>query len=130
MSGFNGIEVRGRSGVIANIHAAENAIGEAIRQVVREEGVTVQAFAVEGSPKDTGFMASKITLEMSPDDLVFRVGLKPEDFAAVGKTFYPWFVHEGTVKMPGRPFLFDAFEQRRLPFSQRVGDALRGAVNA
>lgn len=127
---FSGIEVRGRSGVIANIHAKADAIGEAIRQVVREEGEVVTALAVDGAPKDTGFMAGQIKLEMSPDDLVFRVGLKPEDFLSAGKTFYPWFVHEGTVHMPARPFLFNAFEQRRLPFTQRVGGAIRGAVNA
>jgi HK97 gp10 family phage protein len=126
---FSGIEVRGRSGVVANLYARFDAIGEEIRQVVREEGETVKALAVEGAPKDTGFMASKVALEMSPDDLVFRVGLKPEDFLGAGKTFYPWFVHEGTVHMPARPFLFNAYEQRRLPFTQRVGDAIRGAVN-
>ncbi len=122
---FSGIEVRGRSGVVANLYARFDAIGEEIRQVVRDEGETVKALAVEGAPKDTGFMASKVTLEMSPDDLVFRVGLKPEDFLSAGKTFYPWFVHEGTVHMPARPFLFNAYEQRRLPFMQRVGDAIR-----
>ena len=93
--------------------------------MVREEGPIVRDLAEEGAPKLTGFMASKIALEMSPDDLVFRVGLKPDDFLSEGKTFYPWFVHEGTVKMPSRPFLFNAFEQRRLPFMQRVGDAIR-----
>lgn len=111
--------------MVANLYARFDAIGENIRQVVREEGETVKALAVEEAPKDTGFMASKIALEMSPDDLVFRVGLKPEEFLGQGKTFYPWFVHEGTVKMPARPFLFNAYEQRRLPFMQRVGDAIR-----
>lgn len=62
---------------------------------------------------DTGDLMNSVTSDIQGDG---RHGLMTGE---IGPTVdYGLYVHEGTSRMPGRPFLDDAFDRREPTFSQ------------
>jgi HK97 gp10 family phage protein len=62
----------------------------------------IQNRARELSPVDTGLMRSRIEIEPP------TVGPGGLEAAVVARTNYALFVHDGTSRMPARPFLHEA----------------------
>lgn len=120
-----GIEVRGISGLIANVHAAEQAIARDIRAAMEREGKSQHADTVSEAPKRTGFLAAHTRLEFSPEGLTYSVGYEEADWTEAG--MYPYFypVILGSSTQAANNFLFRVHEAHRAQVTRAVGDAIR-----
>lgn len=121
----DGLTVRGVTGLIANVRAFDALAGREIRAAMRRGAKDTKDLTQQLCPVDKGFMRDHVKAEMSPDDLAYTVGWKPEDFAAAGLPFYPPFVELGTSQSEAQPSLFPAHEEMTPHVQQDVGDALR-----
>lgn len=119
------VEVRGLSGFIANVRAADRTAQAEIRAAVRGNGERQHNVTVAECPKDTGYMASKTVLEFTPGGLNYSIGYREEDFPGA---FYPQFVIHGTHKMAANDFLFRVHEMLAAENTRTVGDAVRRSI--
>jgi hypothetical protein len=128
MSG--GLEVRGVSGLIANVHVAKAEIGRNIRAAMQREGKNQHEDTVQEAPKRTGFLAAHTRLEFSPEGLTFTVGYDETDWADAG--LYPYFypVILGSSTQSANDFLFRVHEAHRERVTRAVGDAIRRGVES
>ena len=122
------VEVRGTTGLIANVRAFDALAQREIKAAVRQGAEETVDLAQQLAPYDTGFMHDHIRSLLSPEGLTFTAGCFAEDFAAVGLPFYPPFVEHGTSKSPAQPFLFPAFEEIRGNIERDIGQALRTSI--
>jgi len=122
------LEVRGLTGLIANVKAFDAAVQREVKTAVRRGAEETVDLAQQLAPYDKGFMHDHIRAEFSEGGYTYRVGLYAEDFAAAGLPFYPVFVEHGTSVSPAQPFLFPAYEAIRPNVEQDVGDALRRSI--
>lgn len=84
----------------------DRLVGPPITRALTRSALTVEGGAKKLSPVDTGRLRASLThrLEASPSPRYAEVGTD---------VFYARFVHEGTRRMRGRPFLRNALEQSR-----------------
>lgn len=122
------LEVRGITGLIANVRAFDRVAGREIRSAVKQGAKDTADLTRQLCPVDTGFMREHVRDDLSPDGLTYTVGWKAEEFAAAGLPFYPPYVQHGTSVSPAQPSLFPAFEAMRPHVEQDVGDALRRSI--
>jgi HK97 gp10 family phage protein len=119
------LQVRGISGLIANVRAIEEDVQREVREVVRKSGEAQRQETEMECPKRTGFMASRTRVRFSEDGLTYNVGYSRDDFPAA---FYPLFVIFGTRYMPANNFLFRVQERRAPQLSREVGEVMRRAA--
>ena len=127
MSG-GGFEVRGVTGLIANVRAFDRIavaeIGDAMERAAKDtRDLGRQLCAV-----DTGFMREHLDYELTPERRAYTVGWKPEDFAEAGLPFYPIWVELGTSNSPAQPSLFPAHETMQPHVQADVGEAIRRSI--
>jgi HK97 gp10 family phage protein len=122
------VQITGDKALIANIYKANERVGKALRSMNRRMARQTWKLARELSPVDTGRMKGSLTYEMSPDELVFDVFPDPRIFEAEGLVYYPLFVHEGTYRMPARPFLRWAYNEMEPSYSADVRLAIKTAL--
>lgn len=125
-----GLEVRGISGIVANIYAADQRIGKNIRAAMQKVGAEQRADTEAEAPRDTGFLATHTRLDFSPEGLTYTVGYREADFAAAGLAPYFHYVILGTSKMEARPYLFNVHERYRARVTAGVGAAIRSGIEA
>lgn len=113
------LEVRGITGLVANLHAFERGVGENVRAAVRRAGEDVEDLAKQLVPVDTGRLRSSIRTTYSDGGLTFRT---------LSDVEYAPFVEFGTSRSPAQPFLFPAFEAIRPHFQADVSAAIRSAA--
>lgn len=126
MSG--GLEVRGVSGIVANIHAAKSGVAARVRTVVQRRGMAQRADTEAEAPKRTGFLASRTRLDFSDGGYTYTVGYHEEDFAAAGFVPYFYYVILGTSSQAANPYLFNVYERHRALLTAEVGGAVRGGI--
>ncbi|MGB4107770.1 MAG: HK97-gp10 family putative phage morphogenesis protein [Alphaproteobacteria bacterium] len=128
-------------------------VTEELREDIAWVAQQVEAGAKQRAPKDTGTLVKYLTSKVRGDGLSAHIGFRTK--TAKRKAFYAHFIEFGTkgydpgdtrktgkskttkkisrrvVAQPARPFLYPAFEERRLEFVNRVkaslGKALRRA---
>jgi HK97 gp10 family phage protein len=122
------LEVRGATGLIANVRAFDRDCGMEIREAVARGGRETKELTQQFCPVDTGFMRDHVRDDYSPDGLTFTVGWKAEEFAAAGLPFYPPYVELGTSLMDAQPSLNPAFETMMPHIQTDVGKALRASI--
>lgn len=121
------LKVRGVSGMVANLHAAEKQAVEAVKASVRRMGEEQRSRTEQECPKRTGFMASKTRLDFSPEGLTYNVGYEAADFEGGGMAFYPQFVIFGTRYMAPNNFIFRVQEEMAPRLTREVGQAVKDA---
>jgi hypothetical protein len=122
------LEVRGITGLIANVRAFDADCGREIRGAMRRGARDTKELTQQLCAVDTGFMRDHVRCELSPDELAYTVGWNPEDFAAAGLPFYPVWVELGSSLSPAQPALFPAHETMQPHVQADVGDALRRSI--
>jgi hypothetical protein len=86
------------SGIHQLMSSEDGPVGRHLARVA----VQVESQAKQNCPVDTGRLRGSITWEFFVDDTVgVRIGTNVS---------YGYFVHEGTSRMAGRPFLADALD--------------------
>lgn len=123
-----GLTVRGISGIVANIHAANRRVRENVPQAVKRVGEEQRAATQAAAPKKTGFLASHTRLDLSPEGLTYTVGYSDADFAAAGLAPYFYYVILGTSRMPANPYLFNVHEDFRARVTAAIGGAVREGI--
>ena len=99
-------EVVGYSARLRNAAGRVSARGS---MALRKTAFDIEADAKILAPVDTGTLMNSISTTIAGD------GRHGTMTAEIGPTVdYAIYVHEGTSRMPGRPFLADAFD-RRIP---------------
>lgn len=124
------IEVRGISGLVANIHAAKASVQRRVREAMREVGEGQHAATVREAPKRTGFLASKTRLDFSPEGLTYTVGYDAADFAEAG--VYPYFfpVILGSSTQSANDFLGRVHEAYAGEVTRKIGQAVREGLRS
>lgn len=127
---MNGLEVKGVSGLIANVHVLKENVGRNIRAAMQREGRSQHEDTVQQAPKRTGFLAAHTRLEFSPEGLTFTVGYDEADWSEAG--MYPYFypVILGSSTQAANNFLFRVHEAHRQRVTKAVGDAIRSGVES
>lgn len=90
-----------------------------IARTLMRIGLIVERNSKKNTPVRTGNLKRSITTVRLGDDLV-AVGTKVE---------YARFVHEGTRRMRGRPYLRRGLEQSRELINREIDNALEKVVN-
>lgn len=122
------IEVRGASGIVANIHAANRRVGTNVRRRMREVGEEQLQATKDAAPKRTGFMADHTRLDFSPEGLAYTIGYQENDFSAAGLPPYYVYVILGTSRQAANPFLFNVHEQYRARLTAAIGGAVKDGI--
>lgn len=124
------VTVRGTSGVVANIYAAQERVGREIRAANREFAPRVRDRAREYAPRDTGNLEESLTYRLSPDDLVFEVFHDPAFYDAAPYYIYQelGFIHYQSGKFIVNPHLFPAWEEERPAYRGAISAAIAKAV--
>lgn len=92
-----------------DIDKLEDAVQEELENTAHD----IEKDAKRNCPVDTGYLRSSIGTEI--DDLEVNIGTDCE---------YAPFVHDGTYKMPARPFLDSAAETALNGIEDRIADAI------
>ena len=122
---MNGIQVRGISGLVANIHAVNAAVQRDVRVAMQAQGKAQHEATVAAAPKRTGFLAAHTRLEFSPEGLTYSVGYEEGDWTSAG--LYPYFypVILGSSTQAANNFLFNVHEEHRRVVTEAVGGAVK-----
>lgn len=104
----------------AKLRHASGTVGARASAVLRKTAYDIEADAKQliqaYDAVDTGAMLNSVSTTIAGDG---RNGVMT---AEIGPTVeYAIYVHEGTSRMPGRPFLTDAYDRRIGPFEQVLG---------
>ena len=104
----------------AKLRRASATVGARASAALRKTAFDIEAdgkMLVEAyDAVDTGALMNSISTTITGD------GRHGTMSAEIGPTVeYGIYVHEGTSRMPGRPFLTDAYERRIGPFEQVLG---------
>jgi hypothetical protein len=121
----SGIQVRGISGLVANIHAANAAVARDVRAAMQHRGKEQHADTKAEAPKRTGFLAAHTRLDFSPEGLAYSIGYDAQDWAEAG--LYPYFfpVILGSSTQSANDFLTRVHEMHRERVTRDVGDAVK-----
>jgi hypothetical protein len=76
----------------------------AIKTAFQNEGQPLVTGAVQGTPIDTGALRESGRFEIVGETLLIKFGNSEEG----GEVDYAGFVHDGTIRMQGRPFLVNS----------------------
>jgi hypothetical protein len=88
---------------VQRMAAWENAAGDQLRALMREQGQRCWARLMATAPVRTGFMRDNTRLVYGDDGYAWSAGWFPEDFTGAGFAFYPFFLEYGTRYMAPRP---------------------------
>jgi HK97 gp10 family phage protein len=97
---------------------ARTAMARAVTSGLEQGGKAVLADMQRRTPVDTGGLRGSESMQVEGDTLTLRAGTSLPD----GRALY---VHEGTVRMPARPYMRDAVEQG----AQGIVDAIAAAAS-
>lgn len=122
------LQVRGVSGIVANIYAVNRRVGRNVRGAMRAVGEEQRQATEDAAPKRTHFLANHTRLDVSPEGLTYTVGYREEDFAAAGHPPYFMYVILGTSRQAANPYLFDVHEQYRARVTAAVGGAVKDGI--
>jgi HK97 gp10 family phage protein len=122
------VTIRNAQGVIANLHAKERDIVEAIEQEMVRGADLTHELTEEATPVDKGNMKRLLRKDISPNRRAFEVGWRQEDFLAEGLRWYPPYVIFGTSKMPARPVLQEAYSHVEPIVGDNISRAIREAI--
>jgi len=125
-----GLEVRGISGLVANIHALNAAVQRNVRAAMQAGGREQHANTVAAAPRKTGFMAEHTRLDYSPEGLAYSIGYVEGDFTGAG--LYPYFypVILGSSTQSANDFLFREHEAYRPKLTRAVGEAVKDGIRS
>jgi HK97 gp10 family phage protein len=138
------VKVNGLNKALQNIDQFNLKVQKAVKDVVNESALNVQAGAKQRSPVDTGRLRASIAIEpQSQAPYVVRVGTNVQyaeaiEFGTAPRVITPtnkkalfWKGASHPVKKvnhPGtkaKPFLFPAWEEERPQFLIKLGEALK-----
>lgn len=122
------LAVHGTTGLIANIHAANQMVQREVRKEVRRYGTNTKVDARLRARVDTGKMRDAIEDRYSDAGLVADVGWHQEEFMAEGDDFYPVFHEFGTSRLAAQPMIRPAHAKHAPILQRNIGDVLRKAV--
>lgn len=123
------LSVRGLSGLVANLYAADPLVQSRVRTVNTRFGAAIRQRVADTCAYDTGFMSEHARDTYTPSGLTFEVGWDASDFFDAGKAFYPEYVEFGTVAMAAQPSLLPAFDEYSSAYEQAIGDEIRAAID-
>ena len=111
------------AGVTINVKSnrfpgAAAAMAKAVTSGLEQGGRAVLADMQRRTPVDTGGLRGSEAMRVDGDTLTLTAGTSLPDARAL-------YVHEGTVRMPARPYMRDAVEQG----AQGIVDAIADAAN-
>lgn len=102
-------------GYSARLRRASGSVGKTASAALRKTALDIEGDAKILAPVDTGNLMNSISTTITGD------GRRGQMSAEVGPTAeYGIYVHEGTSRMAGRPFLADAFDRRIPMFEEAV----------
>ena len=121
------VRVTGATKVIAALGAAGPRVRKAASREVVRAALRVQAEAKANTPVDTGRLRNSIAVADNEAGLDAVGMLSPDTLSAVVGTNveYAIYVHNGTSRVAGRPFLFNAWEAERAVFAANLRSAVR-----
>lgn len=138
VAGYNSLKfelgVRNQQALIANFHAKEREIVDAMRRAseaaaYRAQGIAYMLCPVDTSPTADDFaMRDHIKIIFSPDKLAWELGWYAEDFFDAGLPFYAFFVEFGTRYMPARPSLRPAADMVESELLADLQRAVQGVI--
>lgn len=124
------VEVRGLTGVIANIYAKQARIVAecelATERTMRDTVQLTKSFV----HVITGRMRRSVKGELSPQRRAFRVFYDPAVFANDGVSYYPPYEEFGTRFREGHPAIGPAFEIMSDIYRQEISNILRRETRA
>lgn len=121
-------KVKNAAGVAASLANFEPAVIRRVQIVMASGARRVQARTEIAAPRDTGFMADHVRVQMSAKGLAFQVGWDSSDFAASQSgEFYPPHVEYGTGWTAAQPSLGPSFEIEQPRIKREVATAIRMA---
>ena len=97
---------------------AAAALAKAVTSGLETGGRAMLADMQRRTPVDTGGLRGSESMTVDGNTLTLRAGASLPDARAL-------YVHEGTVRMPARPYMRDAVEQG----AQGIVDAIAAAAN-
>lgn len=107
----------------AKLRRASGTVGAQASAALRKTAFDIEADAKILAPVDTGTLMNSISTSFAGD------GRNGTMTAEIGPTVdYAIYVHEGTSRMPGRPFLTDAFDRRVPGFEAALGQIGEGLL--
>ena len=101
-----------------NARVIAEAIDNALILALEEVGIDAEAIAAQNAPVDTGRLSASITHALEPSEPAVYVGTNVP---------YAIYVHEGTSKMTGDPFLRKALTDNAQRFRSIIESHLRDA---
>lgn len=101
------------------IEKAKEKVHEAVKEATSSTIEEVVRAAKELAPVDTGKLKDSIKGSVSAGGHFGTVKVSSKTVP------YSWLVHFGTVKMPGRPFLYQAKEQVGLTYPKKIQDNIK-----
>ena len=123
------IRTTGVREVIAALGKVSPRVRKAANRVVVGAGLKVQAEAKANTPVDSGRLRNSISIADNEAGLVegVPVAISPDTLSLVVGTNveYALPVHNGTSRMAGRPFLFNAWEAERAVLAANLRSAVR-----
>ena len=104
-----GVKITGADDLIRKLEKAGKL--DAIKQVVKADGGTLQARAQTYVPVDTGTLKRNIVLEIIDNGLTAK---------SEARTDYADYVEHGTRKMEAQPYMKPAYEQTVEEFKSHI----------
>jgi hypothetical protein len=124
----NKVVVTGLSAMAANSYRLGEAAKEKVLEAQRVNSEEHRQRMFDEAPKRTWFLANHTEVRFSEGGYRYECGYWAESFTADGEEFYAPYVALGTSKMDGNDWIFRATEPMRDIARQRVGEALKEAV--
>lgn len=124
------VGVRNATGVVANFHAAQREVPDAVRVVIRTAARAHRKLAQSLAPYRTGRLKRSITSRLSEQGLAYTVFPDPEVFRREGQPPYFIFQEFGTIKMAAQPYLLPSYRTMAPIVRRDTAAAVRRSVNS
>lgn len=117
------VEIKGLDKLESLLKKAPGKIATALREASAKSAFLIEGRAKKLSPVDTGRLRSSIQTSL---------GVIDGGLGSIVKTNvdYAIYVHEGTRRMAGRPFMKQAADQSELEIGRIYSSAVKDAINA
>jgi HK97 gp10 family phage protein len=121
------VQVRGQSGIVANLYNADEFIRDEIVDVTLRYARLTRDVARSLAPVRTGRLRQSLSYARTPGGFSFKVFY--DRTAYRGVAYYAPFVEFGTRFMAARPSLLPAFEYVRPMYEADVRSAVIAAIS-
>jgi HK97 gp10 family phage protein len=119
------LEVKGLTGLIANVRATQPRVQREILNEVRRYATNTKVDAQLRARVKTGKMRDGIRDTYSEQGRVARVGWEAGEFTTAGQAFYPVFHEFGTSRMSAEPMIRPAHARHAPVLERNIGEIMR-----